>query len=439
MLRGMSQSRARAARRQSPPPRRRAPRIVRAAGPADLLRHIPDLLPAEPEDSLVLVLFAGGPGTVSRTAGAMRVDLLHTEDPAPLRAWSASLLGRALLVEGVTGVAAAAYTPDAFAPSGRPPAAAQLRAVCRQAERMGLEVQGRFVVAADGWGSLDDPELPRGGHPLALLEPDGPRPARRRGVVARPARAPEDEHERFLAQYVDWWQRPEGPGGVLHGVTLGERSAPRPAACPAAPSDPPGPEAEPSAMDRYRYGGDLDRLVELIEGVLAPHEDTDRPCACRALLLALVERQGLIPMLLGQVGWGPAFGRELWTAFAAPAGRERTGERLRAALGGSRFRRPDRDRVDAAVAALQEVAAHIDLPRHGAAVDEALAWLHWACGASSTAGALAERALRQHADRDLAPMLLDRVRRGVLPDWAYREDPSRPDPFDALLTPPRTG
>jgi hypothetical protein len=416
----MSQKRARASRSDSTAPRTRRPQqVVRAMGPADLLRFVPELLPVDPEDSLVLILFRHTHGTRSRTQGAMRVDLRHSEDAEELEAWASAVLGRILDVDGVTGVAIAAYTPETFAPSGRPPAAAQVRAVARQAERMGLEVLDRFCVGADGWGSLGDPDLPRGGRPLALLEPAEAR-APRHDPLAEAAAAPEEQRDRFAEHYGAWWDEPEGPGGVLHGVDLGRVR----------------PGEEQAAMDRYRWGRDVDAVVALVEGVLQPHADADRPCACRGLLLALVVRQGLIGLLLAQIAWGPAFGKEVWTAVSAPDGRRRSIDRMLDAIAGGRFRRPDTDRIDAGVAALAEVASYVDLPRTGAGIDEALAWLHWARGASSTAARLAERALQQDTDRDIAPILLAKAQRGVLPEWAFRKDPRKPDRFDVLLTTP---
>ena len=108
-------------------------------------------------------------------------------------------------------------------------------------------------------------------------------------------------------------------------------------------------------------------------------------------------------------------------------------ERMLDAIGGGRFRRPDTDRIEAAIAALHEVETYVDTRRTGAAIDEALSWLHWACGASSAAGALAARALQRHDDRDIAPIVLAKAQRGVLPQWAFREDPTKPDRYEALL------
>jgi hypothetical protein len=420
MLPGMPKKRSRRSR-----PASRRPVVVRPVAPEGLLQLVPELLPVEPEDSLVLVLFARSKGTRSRTHGAMRLDLRHTDDPEELDAWATAILGQALRVDGVTGVAVVAYTPETFAPSGRPPAAAQVRAVARQAERMGLEVLDRFCVAADGWGSLDDPELPRGGRALALIEPGEPRRPRLGNAEELPL-APLEQRRRFDAQFVSWWASAGGPGGVLHGVVLAE------------PGSSFGIAAEPEpAMERYRWGRGIDEVVELVEGMLEPHDEDagDGPCACRALLLAIAERQGLLGLLLAQIAWGPDFGTELWTAANAPAGRDRSMERMATALGGGRFRRPDVDRIEAAIGALRETASYVVPAADRAGLDDALSWLHWARGGSSTAARYAERAIERRPDRDIAPIVLGKVQRGELPAWAFRADPGKADPFEALLEP----
>jgi hypothetical protein len=418
MLPGMPKKRS----HRRPRPATRQPVVIRPMEPAGLLQHVPELLPVDPVDSLVLVLFRRSRGTKSRTHGAMRLDLRHTEDPEELDAWAAAILGQALRVDGVTGVAVVAYTPETFAPSGRPPAAPQVRAVARQAERMGLEVLDRFCVAADGWGSLDDPRLPRGGRDLALIESPEPR-GPRLGTAEELPLAPLEQRRRFDEGFVSWWTRADGPGGVLHGVALAQSGSAFGIAA----------EAEP-AMDRYRWGRDVEGVVDLIEGMLEPHgADEDGPCACRALLLAIAERQGLLNLLLAQIAWGPAFGTELWTAVNAPVGRDRSLDRMVTALGGGRFRRPDTDRILVAIAALRETASYVVPENDRSGLDDALAWLHWACGGSSTAARYAMRAMERRPDRDIAPIVLGKVQRGELPAWAFRADPAKTDPFEALL------
>jgi hypothetical protein len=401
----------------------RPPTVVKAMGPADLLRFVPELLAVDYSDSLVLILFRRSQGTRSRTQGAMRIDLPHALEGEELDRWAAAALGQVLRAERITGVAAVAYTPETFAPDGRPPAAAVLRAVGRQAERMGLEVLDRFCVAADGWGSLDDPELPRGGRPLAEIEPAATVPPRVPRTAPEVPLAPAAARRRFQADYSRWWLHADGPGRTLHGVALM-----RPGTALGV-----APDGEP-AMERYRWGRDVAQVVDLVEGMLEPHDDEgdSGPCPCRALLLALAERQGLENLVLLQLAWGRALGQEMWTAVNAPTGRRRSLDRLVAAIGGGRFRRPDPDRIERAIAVLQETAAYVPVANR-APLDGMLAWLLWARGGSSAAGSYALRALERHPGRDVPSLVLAKVQRGELPEWAFSRDGVRRDPYAALL------
>jgi hypothetical protein len=67
-----------------------------------------------------------------------------------------------------------------------------------------------------------------------------------------------------------------------------------------------------------------------------------------------------------------------------------------------------------------------------------LSWLHWATGGGSAAGAYAERALRAHPGRDVPTLVLVKLQRNELPEWAFRTNPARGDAFDSLLHGQRT-
>jgi hypothetical protein len=116
-----------------------------------------------------------------------------------------------------------------------------------------------------------------------------------------------------------------------------------------------------------------------------------------------------------------------------PTGRKASLDRLVAALGGGRFRRPDTDRIELAIAVLLETAAFVPDEADRAPLDGMLAWLHWACGASSAAASYALRALRHHPGRDVPSLVLAKVQRNELPQWAFRVHPGRPDPFEQLV------
>lgn len=398
------------------------PTVVRCSTAADLLRLEPLLVDVPAHDSLVLVLFRG-----TRTHRAMRLDLLRSRTPHIMRGWAAQALGRACRVEGVDGIVPVVHTDDAFAPTGRLPRADLLRILGRQARAMGLEVRDLLCVAADGWGSLLDPELPRGGRPLAEIAPrDGdPQPSPRTvpeyGERSRAARSA------FARALERWWVHPEGPGGVLHGVDLRRRGTAFGRAAALRP-----------AMQRYRHGEDTADLVRLVERVLDPHDDAaDRPCPCRALLFALATRQGLETLVLVQFGWGQQLAQEVWQAVNSGDGTAAGLDVLQAAIGGLAFRRPDVDRVERAIEVLVAVGEHVPAADR-APVDGMLAWLHWAIGSGSIAGALANRAQRADPGRDVPSFVLSRVGGGVLPEWAYAEDPAALDPLRELREPGQT-
>lgn len=397
--------------------RSRSTRVVQVWEDGELLRHIPDLVAVDTTDSLVLVIFQKGQVKRYRAASAIRVDLVHTDDELTLARWAADVLGIALRVKDVVGVAPIAYTPETFAPDGRPPAAQQVRAVARQAEKMGLDLVDEFCVGADGWGSLGDPELPHGGRPLSEIEPVERERIRPRGAAAVQLAGAEAQVA-FHEHYQNWWRRADGTGGVLHGVALAEPG------CSFGTNA--GMEA---AMQRYRWGKDTAEVIELVERMLDPHDpDPISPCPCRALLFALAERQGIENLVLLQFGWGPEFAAELWAVVHAEDHGSKSLDRMVAALGGGAFRRPDTDRIDRAIDVLLEVATYVPAADR-APIDGMLSWLYWAYGGNSAAGAYAQRALAAHPGRDIPTLVLGKVQRTELPQWAFRKNAHKPDRY----------
>lgn len=387
------------------------PTVVRAADAADLLRYLPALAGVPVDDSLVLVLFRG-----TRTGGALRFDLPHGLLPDQMQRWASTAVGTACRLDGITGVVAVVVTPETFAPSGRPPGTDLLRAVARRARLAGLEVRGELCLAADGWGSLRDPDLPRGGRSLAEVEP-----VRIEGVPAprtlpAPGTASRAAQDRLVEQLEAWWLLPQGPGGTLHGVRLDAPGAAFGVADDRVP-----------AMERYRYGDDREQLTELIERMLDPHDDpADAPCPCRALLVALAGRPGLPAVVVLQLAFGQTFGDRIWAAASGGGSGVPEIDLIRGALVGD-HRRPDADRLRLAIEAVS--AAEALCPQHErAGVVGMLAWMHWACGGGSVAAALADRALGEDPEQELALHVRVLTDGGRLPAWAFSEDPTA-DPF----------
>ena len=203
---------------------------------------------------------------------------------------------------------------------------------------MGLEVLDRFVVAADGWGSLDDPRLPRGGHPLALLEP-GRAGARPRDAARRGRAGAGGAGDRFADHYEAWWSRPEGPGGVLHGVRLGDWAGRARAFGPASLTSCSSCRGSPR-WTGTAGGGTSTRWSTSSRGSSSRTTSTTARAPCRALLLALVRAAG---------AHRPAAVADRMGAGVRPGGLDR-GERTGrpGAVAGADDRRDRRRRVPAA-------------------------------------------------------------------------------------------
>lgn len=145
--------------------------IVRAATPADLLALLPAMIGYLPSESLLIVPFAGG-----RTAGVLRLDIDQAiASPAE---HSATGLGHAARVPGVTGVAVVAYTER-----GHEVATPVLAAYVERARQFGLDVLDVISVGAETYAQLGREE-----HPVSEINytivPEGMRGATSKGVLA---------------------------------------------------------------------------------------------------------------------------------------------------------------------------------------------------------------------------------------------------------------
>ncbi|MGN6741922.1 MAG: DUF4192 family protein [Amnibacterium sp.] len=364
--------------------------IVKAAGPADLLRLVPRLVGFKPVESLVLVAFEG-----RRTGAAMRFDLPGTDDPLVLEGIARHLMGLLCRVEGVDGLVPVVYTaaPLAAAP------VTLLDLLAAAADDAGLVVKDALCVAGDGWARM--PDGPR--HPLAELGPDSPHlldPAAelRLPEVSDAARA------RFAEQLAAWRTRPAGPGGAVNtfrpGADLGGRSCSR---------------GEPF-LQRAALGL---RTGPLLEGMLAAHATADDPCPCLAALAAFAEVPDLAAHLLLHIAWGPRFGERVRRSWLE---RDEDDAEAEAALNGGEVRRPSVPRIEAGIRAVKAAMAHLEPDSRGP-LAACAAWLEWALGRGSLAGAFLDTALAVREPSAFAVVLGLRLQRGVLPEWAFREQP----------------
>src|SRR4051812_5968011 len=321
------------------------PTVVRARTAADLLALVPSLVGMAPQRSLVLVVFHG-----SRTMGALRLDLPAPEAVGDL---AGHAVGTVCRLDGADGVVPVVYADGLFA-TAIGPARALLDPLGTAARRAGLRVKDALCVAADGYGSLLDPELPVSGQPLEELpEPSGLPPLLDIDAATAIDDVPEEDRRRFVAR-------------VRRSATASGRSG-RTVDGLLSAADPVG------ALERVL---DLERADRLPVPVLA----------------ALADLPVLRDLVLLQIGWGPVFGAAVLARTVLPAD-EPLGPEEAAGLAfcGGDMPRPDPDRVERAIELLRLTAAHLPEQRR-APLLTMLAWLHWSLGRGSVAGRFVDAA-----------------------------------------------
>jgi len=378
--------------------------IIRAGSAQEFLALVPTLAGFHPTRSLVCVAFDG-----RRTVGVLRHDL-------PRRARDGSVLVSAIVstlcrMPGVDSIVPIAYCDETFAGSGGAPERRLVDLLCRRATEAGFGVRDALCRAADGWGSYLDDDLPAEGRPLAdLVEPDLPELAPD-GPADSPtssARIPAADERR--ARAIRRELRRIERAGVGDAV--------------------------------FRALGDDVDPVELVERLLEPEE----PSALRlAWFLHLAARPVFRDGMMLQFGFGPVVGAAAHEDAAELAERaEAEGTSVDALvrrefaahdpeLGVSAFLsrlmvgrtslRPEPDRLERALEVVRSIIA--DAPAdHRAGPTCIAAWLCWARGRGSAAGALLDLVGADDPNHTMASLLQQFLGSGALPDWAF----VRPDP-----------
>lgn len=350
--------------------------VVRARTAADLLALVPSLVGIAPRRSLVLVVFHG-----SRTMGALRLDLPGPDAHQDL---AGHAIGTVCRLDGADGVVPVVYADEPFA-EALDRARTLLDDLLTTGRRAGLTVKDALCVAADGYGSLLDPELPRAGRPLSdLPEPTGLPPLLDVDAAIALDDVPEEERHRFLARVRRSARASGRSGRTVDGVL--------------------------SASDPI---GVIERALDL--------ERTD-PLPV-PLVAALAELPVLRDLVLLQIGWGPVFGAAVLARTMLPADEPLGPEEAPGlAFCGGDMPRPDADRIERGIELLRVTAAHLP-ERHRAPLLTMLAWLHWALGRGSIAGRFVDAGLAIDPDYGLAELLARMLGAGMLPEWAYRAEP----------------
>ncbi|MEV7631920.1 DUF4192 domain-containing protein [Microbacterium sp. NPDC089318] len=365
--------------------------IIHATDPAELLGLVPALAGFTPRRSIVMLPFRG-----SRTQGAMRIDLPDTDvDPDDF----ADVALRALLqVPDTDAVALVVYTDEAATqvPDGvLLPRLSLVEALVDVCAHTGLHVIEALCVTADGWGDyLDDEPMVR---PLDDIQPAPPVP----GIgdvsgdqLAGAELPPSDLVDR------------EGVGRALrdlgeaieHRMHGGAQGTDNPIALMAA-----------EVM--------LDDLPHFIEHLLDTPADDD-PYACAALLWCL-SRPPLRDAILVQWATDLDFGYRAFDAQLAFSSERTTVPDAVGEVFMGRGPRPDLDRLGCALQVVRYAAARAPRQAKVGALTAA-AWLSWAMGRSSHAGAYVDEALRLDPGHSMASLISSILAAAMLPEWVLR-------------------
>lgn len=365
----------------------RMPTVIKADAGQDFLALLPRLTGYQPRNSVVLVAFRG-----KRTCGAIRFDLPDAAPLAVLRRFATSMIGMLCKIPEVDAVVPVAYTDECFGATDAVPQALFMDVLVHRAEISGFHVRDSLCVAADGWASFLDPDVPAGGRPLGA-------------IAASPVNGLAD------AEGMDVRSDVRGDTELpTVDLARSERVATR---LRRLRDDPAGAGAV--AAGAYELA-DL-ALSEFLEYLLAHSPDSLSPDIVAAVLWVL-ERPvfrdvAIIHWAFGRLAGLQALEDQLRSTLDDPAEEAATGLLL-----WGEGPRPDPERVDAAIALLRVLAA--SAPRSARVAPlTMLAWLTWALGQSSRASVFVAAALEIDREYGLASLIGAMIDGGRLPEWAF--------------------
>jgi len=365
--------------------------VMRATDSAELLGLVPALAGFTPRDSLVILPFRGG-----RTHGAMRMDLPGADiDPDE---FADAALHVVLRVPEVDAVAVIVYSDDPAqqVPDGLLlPHMSMVDELLSTVHDAGVHIVEALCVTADGWSDYFDEEpqlrpldeIPASPQLPGLGDVSGDQ-------LAGCALPPADLAER------------ERVGRALRDLGEALCRERRGAAADAG--------SNPQALAATVLLDDIPAFAE----DLLDHPDDLPPFACAALLWCL-NRPALRDAILVQWATDAAFGMRALSAQLAFSGE---GEAIPDAVGQvflGRGARPDPDRLGCALQIVRLAAARAPRDARPGALTAA-AWLSWALGRSSHAGAYVEQALQIDPEHRMAALIGTMLSAALLPEWALQ-------------------
>ncbi len=357
--------------------------IIRATDSAEFLSLIPQIAGFTPRRSLVLMPFHG-----KRTHGALRVDLPGPEvDPVQV---ADSMCGLVEQIGGVDAVAIVVYTDDVAqsTPDGLLlPHLALADVLATTLHDEGFHIVESLCVTASGWGDYFD-DAPRL-RPLSSI----PQPPEVIGV----GDVSGDQLTGAILPSSDLVER-ERVGRALRdlGAVLAGESA----------------GADPGVI--LMAASTLEDLPCFFEDLLDHPDDLD-PLESAALLWCL-NRPTLRDAALVQWATDIDGGAEALEAQLAFSG---SGTPVPDAVGETflgQGPRPDADRLGCALTIVRHAASRAPRGAKPGALTAA-AWLSWALGRSSHAGAYVDQVLEIDPQHSMAALLNTMLGAAILPQW----------------------
>lgn len=357
--------------------------IIHAQDAAEFLGLIPSIAGFTPRDSLVLMPFRG-----TRTHGAMRVDLPPADtDPQSIAAAMRQLVEQ---IRGVDAVAIVIYTDEVAqrTPDGMLlPRLVLADALATTLHDAGFHIIESLCVMPDGWGDYFDEEtvlrpltgIPQPPPVVGVGDVSGDQLT---GATLPPSNLV--ERERVGRAWHD-----------LRAVLDGERRGTNPEAILMAAAT-------------------LDDLPCFFEGLL-DHPDDLTPMECAAVLWCL-GRPTLRDAALVQWATDLAAGADALSAQLAFSG---SGEAVPDHIGQTFLGngpRPDADRLGCALTIVRHAASRAPRAARPGPLTAA-AWLCWALGRSSHAGAYVDQVLEIDPHHSMASLISSMLGAAILPQW----------------------
>jgi hypothetical protein len=409
--------------------------VIKASDPADLLAMLPSLAGFVPHESLVLLAFHG-----KRTCGAMRFDLPASTNATALKRFATSVVGVFCRLKGADGVAVAVFTDASVGETTRLPYNDYAHIVERRLVNAGYPVRELLCQAGDGWGSYLDPDLPAGGRPLTditrspamrampdeLRNPPPLDPRARIEDAAAEVMTPFGERMRHVRQTMNWVdENIDAVETYLEGAD-GDGDYDYDIDAVRDLTDVLHLYGKEASLDDFSLSAAMDDLSGFVE--LVPDWDDEDLDSDGPTLMTLLQGPPMRDTTMLQ--W--AFGRQIGELgfSTAPMARDDRGEpvprsdldhRIDLMLSHRMMGqgpRPDPERLTRCIRILRTLVSRTRAECRPAPLCM-LAWMSWALGSNTAAGAYLNEVRSIDPGYGMAEVLTSLIGTVTFPEWAF--------------------